>query len=134
MSLSPSSIRAVLKSAGQRTGGVSELKRPARPGAMKSAVATADGGEGPVSVGSSPGSPREHRSPAARGRSRTPRRGLSVGRGLVPNFLRDPPPSSRCRQCAAREHKSQPHGRSRDNADGHRQGQQYGCEGERRQS
>ncbi|CAM9240542.1 unnamed protein product [Ectocarpus sp. 12 AP-2014] len=119
MSLSPSSIRAVLKSAGQRAGGVSELERPARSEEIESAVATADGEEGPVSVGLPTGSSRENRSPATRGRSRTPRRGLSVGRGLIPNFL-------------PREPKPQPHGRSSGSADGHRQGQWYGCEGNRR--
>ncbi|CBJ29437.1 hypothetical protein Esi_0146_0066 [Ectocarpus siliculosus] len=116
MSLSPSSIRAVLKSAGQRAGGVPELERPARPEEIESAVATADGGEGLVSVGLPAGSSRENRSPATRGRSRTPRRGLSVGRDLMPNFLR-----------AAREPKPQPHGRSSGSVGGHRQGQRYGC-------
>ncbi|CAM9662897.1 unnamed protein product, partial [Ectocarpus sp. 12 AP-2014] len=79
-----------LKSAGQRAGGVSELERPARSEEIESAVATVDRGEGPVSVGLPTGSSRESLSPAMRGRSRTPRRGLSVGRGLIPNFLREP--------------------------------------------
>ncbi|CAN0493232.1 unnamed protein product, partial [Ectocarpus sp. 8 AP-2014] len=114
MSLSPSSIRAVLKSAGQRAGGVSELERPARPEEIESAVATADGGEGRISVGLPAGSSHENRSPATRGRSRTPRRGLSVGRDLMPNFLREEP-------------KPELHGRSSGSVGGHRQGQRYGC-------